>query len=138
MSSVILPAGVAPPISSSAPAAPAHASPAGAKPEVARAAREFEAIFLRQILTSLEKSGHMGGGTASTGSDVYGSMMVGALADAVANAGGVGLAKYVTTSLAHTPAAAAAPATGGAGLPLQKPKLIPIQNPSKTSQKGIP
>jgi flagellar protein FlgJ len=138
MSSVILPAGVAPaPISSSAPVAPAHASPAGAKPEVARAAREFEAIFLRQILASLEKSGHMGG-TASTGSDVYGSMMVGALADAVANAGGVGLAKYVTTSLAHTPAAAAAPTTGGAGLPLQKPKLIPIQNPSKTSQKGIP
>jgi Rod binding domain-containing protein len=138
MNSVTLPAGVAPPPTSSpAPAAPAHAPPAGAKPEVARAAREFEAIFLRQILTSLEKSGHMGG-TASTGSDVYGSMMVGALADAVANAGGVGLAKYVTTSLAHTPAATPAPTTGGAGLPLQKPKPIPIQTPSKTSQKGIP
>jgi peptidoglycan hydrolase FlgJ len=138
MSSVILPAGVMPPpTSSSAASAPAHASPAGVKPEVARAAREFEAIFLRQILTSLEKSGHMGG-TASTGSDVYGSMMVGALADAVANAGGVGLAKYVTTALAHTPTAAAAPTTEGAGLPLQKPKPIPIQTPSKPSQKGIP
>ncbi len=60
---------------------------------------------MRQILTSLEKTGHMGS-TASTGSDVYGSMMVGALADAVASAGGVGLAKYVTTSLVHAPAAA--------------------------------
>ena len=137
MSPINPPAIVVP--SSASPVASARAHPTApvVKPEVARAAREFEAIFLRQILTSLEKTGHMGS-TGSTGSDVYGSMMVGALADAVANAGGVGLAKYVTTSLAHTPAAAAAPTTGGAGLPLQKPKLIPIQNPSKTSQKGIP
>jgi Rod binding domain-containing protein len=138
MSSVILPAGVAPlPTASTVASAQTHASPTGVKPEVARAAREFEAIFLRQILASLEKSGHMGG-TASTGSDVYGSMMVGALADAVANAGGVGLAKFVTASLVHTPTAAAAPTPDGAGLPLQKPKPIPIQTPSKASQKGIP
>jgi peptidoglycan hydrolase FlgJ len=161
MSPITLPVGVALP--SGSPAASSHAPPTapGVKPEVARAAREFEAIFLRQILTSLEKTGHMGS-TGSTGSDVYGSMMVGALADAVASAGGVGLAKYVTTSLVHpasAPPGAALPGAGspastgfpistgsqastalvkGAGIPLQPAKPIPIQPPSKTSQKGIP
>jgi len=113
MSPITLPVGVALP--SGSPAASSHAPPTtpGVKPEVARAAREFEAIFLRQILTSLEKTGHMGS-TGSTGSDVYGSMMVGALADAVASAGGVGLAKYVTTSLVHAPSATPASAIQGA------------------------
>jgi flagellar protein FlgJ len=177
MSPINLPAVVVPSSGSPAASAPAHATAPGVKPEVARAAREFEAIFLRQILTSLEKTGHMGS-TGSTGSDVYGSMMVGALADAVAGAGGVGLAKYVTTSLVHAPSAApratpsatspgslvpsapagfpistSSPAAGlpistgspastalikGAGMPLQPPKPIAIQPPSKTSQKGIP
>ena len=84
----------------------AHADPTqpGAhepKPEVARAAREFEAIFLRKMLSSLEKASHVGkpGALSSSGGDVYSSMMVGALADAVANAGGIGLASYVTKSL---------------------------------------
>jgi flagellar protein FlgJ len=174
MSPIVLSASVVP--SSVSQPSSSHARPPAppVKPEVARAAREFEAIFLRQMLTSLEKTGHMGS-TGSTGSDVYGSMMVGALADAVASAGGVGLAKYVTTSLVHpaaTPPAApgatsppgsttapgistapgsatAAPlppvattspaATAiGVGIPLQRPKPMALQPPSKTSQKGIP
>lgn len=135
MSPVSLPVGIAPP--SVSPSAPPHPTSTAAKPEIARAAREFEAIFLRQMLASLEKSGHMGG-TSSTGSEVYGSMMVGALADAVANAGGVGLAKYVTTSLAHTATPGDVPNPEASGLPLQKPKSIPIQPPGKTSEKGIP
>ena len=71
------------------------------KPEVARAAREFEAIFLRKMLSSLETASHIGkpGALSSSSGDVYSSMMVGALADAVANAGGIGLANYVTKSL---------------------------------------
>lgn len=104
MSPVNPPAIVVPSSGSPAASSPAHPTAPSVKPEVARAAREFEAIFLRQILSSLEKTGHMGS-TGSTGSDVYGSMMVGALADAVASAGGVGLAKYVTTSLVHAPSA---------------------------------
>jgi len=143
MSSAILPAGAAlvsaTPPSAIAPVRPTPGGvkpPAGVKPEVARAAREFEAIFLRQILTSLEKASRMGS-TGSAGSDVYGSMMVGALADAVASAGGVGLAKYVTTSLAHTPAPAPK-APAAPGFPLETPKPTVLQNPSKTSEKGIP
>ena len=84
----------------------------------------------------MEKAGHVGS-EGSTGSEVYGSMMVGALADAVAAAGGVGLAKYVTTSLTH-PAAAPPSSTPGSGLALQQAKPIPLQPPNKTSQKGIP
>jgi hypothetical protein len=84
----------------------------------------------------MEKAGHVGS-EGSTGSEVYGSMMVGALADAVAAAGGVGLAKYVTASLTH-PVAAPPSSTSGPGMPLQQPKPIPIQPPNKTSQKGIP
>jgi peptidoglycan hydrolase FlgJ len=174
MTPIILPAGVVP-SSVSQPSSHARPPAPAVKPEVARAAREFEAIFLRQMLSSLEKTGHMGS-TGSTGSDVYGSMMVGALADAVASAGGVGLAKYVTTSLVHpaptppaapgatslpgsttapgastapgsttsaaslSPVATTSPAATaiGVGIPLQRPKPIPLQPLSKTSQKGIP
>jgi Rod binding domain-containing protein len=89
---------------------------------------------LRQILTALEKAGRVSS-TGSTGSDVYGSMMVGALADAVASAGGVGLAKYVTTSLEHSPVV---PPNHPSGIPLQRPNPTAIQPPSKTSEKGIP
>src|SRR5258708_35336671 len=95
------------PVGAPPAAAPHPAESAKPKPEIARAAREFEAIFIRKMLTSLEKASHVGKtGALSAGGDVYGSMMVGAVADAVAGAGGIGLASYVTKSLTPTPATA--------------------------------
>ena len=65
-------------------------------PEKLRLAREFEQIFIRKMLASLEKSGKSAEpGRASAGGDAYGSMVVSALAEAVSNGGGIGLAEVI-------------------------------------------
>jgi Rod binding domain-containing protein len=65
-------------------------------PEKLRLAREFEQIFIRKMLSSLEKSGRsMAGASASSSGDAYGSMVVSALAEAVSKGGGVGLAEVI-------------------------------------------
>jgi Rod binding domain-containing protein len=61
-------------------------------------ARQFEAIFLRQMLSCLEKTTSVQGGK-DAGSKLYGSMMVDAVADAVSRAGGIGLAAMLTKTL---------------------------------------
>jgi hypothetical protein len=68
--------------------------------------REFEAIFLRNLLKPLEEAGSMGKkGSVSSGSSVYGSMMVGALADSASQGGGIGLAHLVLEALTRGAAA---------------------------------
>jgi Rod binding domain-containing protein len=65
-------------------------------PEKLRLAREFEQIFIRKMLSSLEKSGRsMAGSSASSSGDAYGSMVVSALAEAVSKGGGIGLAEVI-------------------------------------------
>jgi Rod binding domain-containing protein len=79
-------------------------------PKVLKAAKEFEAIFLRTLLSSLEKTTSMSGGAnkPTTGASTYGSMVVGALADNISGSGGIGLAGIVAKSLSsHVPASAA-------------------------------
>jgi Rod binding domain-containing protein len=70
---------------------------AGIDPEKLRLAREFEQIFLRKMLSSLEKTGKNTGGasSASSAGDAYGSMVVSALAEAVSKGGGIGLAEVI-------------------------------------------
>jgi flagellar protein FlgJ len=92
----------------------AKAAAAKADPKALKAAREFEAIFLRQMLSALEKtnsasgsSGSGGSPSASAGGGIYGSMMVGSLADSLAASGGIGLADVIARSLTpHVPNAA--------------------------------
>jgi Rod binding domain-containing protein len=73
-----------------------------------KAARDFEAIFLRQLLSSLEKGG--GVGAQSSGGNVFRSMMVSALADTAAEGGGIGLSEVILKAmLPPTPPGAAAP-----------------------------
>jgi Rod binding domain-containing protein len=67
------------------------------------AARQFEAIFLRQLLSGLEKAGELGGGAVTSGSGIYGSMMVGALAESAASGGGIGLSELVLRALTPPP-----------------------------------
>lgn len=69
-----------------------------ATPEQQKAAREFEAIFLRQLLSSLEKSSGLTGGE-SNGGAVFRSMMVGALADTAAEGGGIGLSEVILKAM---------------------------------------
>lgn len=80
-------------------------------PKALKAAKDFEAIFLRTLLSSLEKTTSInGGGKLNTGQSTYGGMVVGALADNISSSGGIGLADIVAKSLAgHMAAPAAEP-----------------------------
>lgn len=71
-----------------------HLRPLEAKPAVPteehRVAKEFEGIFLRKMLSSLEKTTSMTG--KAPGAQMYGQMVTDALADAMGRGGGIGLA----------------------------------------------
>jgi flagellar protein FlgJ len=81
--------------------------------EQRRVAQEFEAIFMRQLLGSMEKSGGIAGGS-DHGAAMYRSMMVGAMADNAAQAGGIGLSELVLKAMLP-PTAPTAPAQSPAG-----------------------
>jgi flagellar protein FlgJ len=87
---------------------PRHQAPDADAKQVAAAhqvAQQFEAIFLRQLMGTLEKSAGFGG--SGTGSGIYKSMMVGALADSTAEGGGIGLADVVFKAMMPQAGAAA-------------------------------
>jgi Rod binding domain-containing protein len=63
-----------------------------------KAARDFEAIFLRQLLSSLEKGAGLGG-KQENGGQVFRSMMVSALADTAAEGGGIGLSEVILKAM---------------------------------------
>lgn len=90
----------------------AQAKPAEtADPRTLKAAKDFEAIFLRTLLSSLEKTTSLSaGGKLSSSQSTYGSMVVGALADQISSTGGIGLADIVAQSLsARVPPPSAEP-----------------------------
>ena len=74
---------------------PTTSGSAPADPALHKAASEFEQILLRKMLSSLEKTGTMSGDRPSGGGEVYSSMVVGALAEAISSAGGIGLADVI-------------------------------------------
>jgi flagellar protein FlgJ len=76
-----------------------HPKAAGQDPRIKEAAQQFEAVFIRQMLSSLEKTTSAPAGTQASGGPIYGSMVVNTVADAIANAGGLGLADLLTKSL---------------------------------------
>jgi len=106
-----------------------------------KAAQEFEAIFLRQLLGSMEKSGGLGG-SSSAGAGVFKSMMVGALADGAAEGGGIGLAEVVLKAMiannAAQPAPAVAPVESGSLAPAAegKPGSLRLSPSSVSAASG--
>jgi flagellar protein FlgJ len=62
------------------------------------ASRQFEAVLLRQMLSSLERTTSTQAGK-DAGSNLYGSMVVDAVADAISQAGGLGLASMLKRTL---------------------------------------
>lgn len=118
-----------------APTVQATAGNASApRPEALRAAREFEQIFLRKMLSVLEKTGRpQGSGAATAGSDIYSSMVVNSLAEAISTAGGIGLADVIARStMDHNPPASTpqvlapltpTPSVQGVPLSLPTPEL---------------
>jgi Rod binding domain-containing protein len=82
--------------------APVKPEPADAaqKQKLAEATRQFESVLIRQMLTSLEKTTQLSGSKNMLGGQsAYSSMMVDALSDAIAQAGGLGLAKTLDSML---------------------------------------
>jgi flagellar protein FlgJ len=114
-----------PRIADTAAAAP-QAAAAQVEPtaEQRRVAQEFEAIFMRQLLGSMEKSGGIAGGGSDHGAAMYRSMMVGAMADNAAQAGGIGLSEMVLKAMLP-PATLAAPPLG------QSPSPAPSLGPAR-------
>jgi peptidoglycan hydrolase FlgJ len=89
-----------PPVFGAAPSSEPAATPEAKNPRLLRAAKEFEAIFLRQMLKSLEKTTSMGSPSqTSTAQRTYGSMVVSTLADSISSAGGLGLGEVIAKSL---------------------------------------
>lgn len=64
--------------------------------QAAKAAKQFEAILVRQLLEPSLKSMMSGfGGEGSPGSDVYGYFFVDSLANAITDGGGLGLSSIL-------------------------------------------
>ena len=110
-----------------ADAAPVDAAAAKKKEQLREAARQFDAVFVRIVLRSLEKTTKLGGDSSvSAGQSAYGSMVVDTVSDVIARAGGTGLADRLMDALGPRlaaeeagtrPAAPGAPAEppGGGG-----------------------
>ena len=73
---------------------------AAASDRLKRAAQDFEAVFLRQMLSCLEKTTKVSSqGHNIAGQETYGSMIVDAVAEAVAKGGGLGLANVMARAM---------------------------------------
>ena len=102
---------------------PAGARPARKADDVSRAAGQFEAIILRQLLTpTIEPlmSGGLGGAGGS-GGGVYGYMLTDVLATSLGAAGGLGLSKMLTQQL--TPSGAPSDEASGSTREAAGPQL---------------
>lgn len=84
----------------SLPGAPQVEAPAAEDPQQAQrlqqAAKQFEAMMLKRMLSSLEKTTKLDSGK---GTSMYGSMIVDAMADAIVGSGGLGLSKMIEQTM---------------------------------------
>jgi flagellar protein FlgJ len=120
-------------ISSITSATAAATAKAGAPdPKLLAAAKDFESIFVRQMLKGLEKTTAAGCGTeASAGEKTYGSMIVDTLSDSISKAGGLGLADVIARSMAATNPSLKASATPKVPDAALEAALIPPLKPLK-------
>lgn len=110
----------------SSPVAAGAGALAGAganRKKIAQSARQFEAQLLTSVLASLEKSFGSVPGTEESGvSAQYRSLATQNLASAWAEAGGVGLAKILTSALLK----ASHSAVPAAALPVDRGRPVPV------------
>jgi peptidoglycan hydrolase FlgJ len=106
----------------------------GDDPRLKEAAVQFEAVFVRQMLSCLEKAAGSPMGNQTSGGSIYGSMVVNSVADAVAHAGGLGLSSMLMKSLsAHDSRGS----TTGTTLKLDHQDAGLVEAPGATS-KALP
>lgn len=101
-------------------------------PAMLKAAKDFESIFVRQMLKSVEKTTAAGMGTqAAPGQSTYGSMIVDTLSDSISKGGGLGLADVIAKSMmAAHPGLKSPSAAASSGKALPAP-LLPALKPPK-------
>ena len=101
-------------------------------PAMLKAAKDFETIFVRQMLKSVEKTTAAGMGTkAAAGQSTYGSMIVDTLSDSISKGGGLGLADVIAKSMmAAHPGLKSPSATASSGKGAPSP-LVPALKPPK-------
>lgn len=75
---------------------PAHSSTAQARSEIERAAQEFESVFIGEMLApmfeGIDTEGLGGGGI---GEEMFRPMLIERYAEAIAHAGGIGVAQSI-------------------------------------------
>lgn len=97
---------------------PSFAELAKKHPDAASAAQQFEAVFLKQLLSSVEKVSSIGA-KSETQSAVVGSMMTGALSEQLSTAGGIGLSEVILRAMvSHLPEPTPTPSPPSANGPL--------------------
>jgi Rod binding domain-containing protein len=98
--SLSLPGVIAPQVShSQTPAASSFTEMVREHPEAARAAQQFEAVFIKQLMNTVEKMSSMTGKGSETQSSIVGSMMTGAFSEQMSAAGGIGLSEVILRAM---------------------------------------
>jgi Rod binding domain-containing protein len=72
----------------------------GKQVKLKQAARDFEAVFLRQMLSCLERTTKVSSnGNTIAGQGTYGSMVVDAVSESISKAGGLGIADVLAKAM---------------------------------------
>jgi Rod binding domain-containing protein len=88
---------------------PSLAAQPGNTPQVVKAARDFEAVLLGSLLRSMQEGFRsLPGEEAAAGGDDYQYVATQALAAALADSGGLGIAGMIVRTLGHTEVSAEA------------------------------
>jgi Rod binding domain-containing protein len=97
-----------------------------------KAAKDFESIFVRQMLKSVQKTTAAGMGTqAAAGQSTYGSMIVDTLSDSISKGGGLGLADVIAKSMMASHPGLRSPSAAAGSAKASASPLIPTLKPLK-------
>ncbi|MEO6602320.1 MAG: rod-binding protein [Polyangiaceae bacterium] len=95
-------------------------------PAMLKAAKDFESIFVRQMLKSVEKTTAAGMGTKpAAGQSTYGSMVVDTLSDSISKGGGLGLADVIAKSMMAAHPGLKSPGAAAGSTKASQAPLIP-------------
>jgi Rod binding domain-containing protein len=121
------------------PLAPAAAPAAGAldparEREIRAAARQLEGVFMQQLMSVMRSTAGENAMFSGTGGSTWGALFDQHVGDAMADAGGVGLADVIATALGASPSRAAPPLPPM--VPLNLGPTLPNRPPSGADLAG--
>lgn len=89
--------------------------------KVAEVSRQFEAVLLRQIFQEIRKPVLDSSEASSTTTGIYSDMINNQLADSITRAGGLGLARSLSSQLSHQVLSGASPVLDSPPTPSSSP-----------------